>query len=80
MDIKCCDRCGRVTKEGPAFIVPSKDKNGSGSYYEGVCFGEPVILCKFCLEDFERFKYEHENFNNMYRLANDDDYVRKDEW
>lgn len=69
MYIKLCDRCGRVTQNRVAFLLPSK--NPSGSYqFNGVWFGDNgITLCNNCLEDFEKFRVEHDNFNMPAQLV-----------
>ena len=61
MYIKVCDRCGRQTNNGPAFLLPTTVKNGT---YQigGVWFGEDVVLCDDCLKDFKDFQYNHDSF------------------
>lgn len=68
MYIKLCDRCGRVTKNGPAFLLPDYE---NGHYqFNGVWFGDNgVTLCNNCLDDFENFRTEHERFNNTFTLV-----------
>ena len=70
MYIKLCDRCGRVTKNKVAFLLPSKDLSGVGAYqYNGVWFDDNgVTLCNNCLDDFEKFRTEHEVFNHDSKL------------
>ena len=51
MIITLCDRCGRTTKNDPVFT----DYNTA----------EAVTFCNNCLEDFYKFRYEHENFNKI---------------
>ena len=61
MYIQLCDRCHKKTDNGPAFLTPSF--NGDGNYQiQGVWFGDPVVLCDNCLEDFENFKHIHKYF------------------
>jgi len=72
MYIKLCDRCGRVTENRVAFLLPTK--NPPGTYqYNGVWFDDNgVTLCNNCLEDFEKFRIEHERFNNLNKLEYED--------
>ena len=68
MYIKLCDRCGRVTKNRVAFLLPNEP--GTGCYqFDGVWFGNNgITLCNNCLDDFENFRTEHERFNNTFTL------------
>lgn len=60
MKIIVCDRCGRKTKNGPAFLPQEK----TGPFLiESYRFGDPVILCNNCLIDFQSFRLNHESFN-----------------
>ena len=62
---KFCDRCGRVTKNKYAFLLPvEKDK---GSYVvDGVVFGNNgVDLCNNCLREFDNFRIEHLKYNTI---------------
>ena len=61
MYIKLCDRCGKQTNNGPAFLLPTTVKNGA---YQigGVWFGEDIVLCDDCLKEFEDFRYNHKSF------------------
>lgn len=68
MYIKLCDRCGRVTNNGPAFLLPTDKEHGTYQY-NGTWFGDKgVVLCNNCLDDFEKFRTEHEIFNRNGRL------------
>ena len=70
MYIKLCDRCGRVTENKVAFLLPNKDQSDGSYYWGGVWFGNNgVCLCNNCLDDFEKFKTEHEVFNHDGRLV-----------
>ena len=63
MYIKLCDRCGRVTKNKVAFLLPSSSSNGS-LQVGGTWFGDnAVCLCNNCLDDFKKFRIEHEQYN-----------------
>lgn len=63
MYIRLCDRCGRGTKNGLAFLLPVQPKNGQYQL-NGTWFGEEgVCLCNNCLVEFEKFRTEHERFN-----------------
>lgn len=77
MLIQCCDRCGRVTENHAAFLLPG-DKSNSTYQLNGVWWGDPVILCNNCLQDFNRFKYEYENFNKGNRLVREDKFDYKE--
>lgn len=73
MEIIVCDRCGRKTKNGPAFIPQDK----AGNYrIENYYFGKPVILCNNCLIDFEDFRLNHESFNRY--LTEEDNFEGKE--
>ena len=69
MYIKLCDRCGRVTGNRAALLLPSKIGEQGGYQYNGVWFGEGVTLCNNCLDDFEKFYTEHEVFNHDSKLV-----------
>lgn len=73
MYIKLCDRCGRVTSNKVAFLLPNQDQSNNGFYqWGGVWFGEQgVCLCNNCLDDFEKFRTEHERFNNLNKLEHE---------
>lgn len=69
MYIKLCDRCGRVTSNGPAFLLPS-DRENSTLQVNGVWFGDKTIcLCNNCLDEFEDFRTKHERFNDLNKLV-----------
>ena len=69
MYIKLCDRCGRVTKNKSAFLLPVSHEHGRYQI-NGVWFGdEDITLCNNCLDDFAKFRYEHENFNKNNTLV-----------
>ena len=73
MEIIVCDRCGRKTKNGPAFLLQEK----TGPYLVGTYrFGNPVILCNNCLIDFEDFRLNHKSFNKQ--LAIEDNFEGKE--
>lgn len=73
MYIKLCDRCGRVTENGPAFLLPSDREHGSYQV-NGTWFGDKAVcLCNNCLDDFEKFRTEHEVFNHDGRLIHERD-------
>lgn len=66
MYIQLCDRCGRKTKNGPAFLLPTDPGQGS-LQVNGVWFGrDTVTLCNNCLIDFEDFRVKHESFNKQF--------------
>ena len=68
MYIKLCDRCGRVTENRVAFLLPTDREHGSYQF-NNVWFGDKgVVLCNNCLDDFEKFRTEHEVFNHDNRL------------
>ena len=69
MYIKLCDRCGRVTKNGPAFLLPTDREHGTYQF-NGAWFGDKAIcLCNNCLDEFEDFRTEHERFNDLNKLV-----------
>lgn len=61
MYIKLCDRCGKQTSNGPAFLTPTSETQGSYRV-NNTWFGEPVCLCEECLEDFNNFRYNHKKY------------------
>ena len=73
MEIIVCDRCGRKTKNGPAFLP--REQNGL-YHVESCYFGKPVILCNNCLIDFEDFRLNHESFNKC--LTEEDNFEGKE--
>ncbi len=69
MYIKLCDRCGRVTKNGPAFLLPT-DRDHGTYQFNGTWFGDnAVVLCNNCLDDFKKFNTIHEAFNHHENLV-----------
>ena len=69
MYIKLCDRCGRVTENGPAFLLPTDKEHGTYQY-DGIWFGDKAVcLCNNCLHDFEKFRTNHEIFNQPLKLT-----------
>jgi len=65
MYIKLCDRCGRITKNGAAFLLPTTVNHGSYQV-NGTWFGgEGTCLCNNCLEEFSNFMANHEVYNNL---------------
>ena len=65
MYIKLCDRCGRVTRNKAAFLLPTSAADGSYQV-DGAWFGKPVCLCNDCLKKFKQFRENHEVFNCSY--------------
>lgn len=66
MYIKLCDRCGRVTKNGPAFLLPVNHEHGRYQL-NGVWFGdEGMVLCNNCLGVFETYL----NFDKKFNIDN----------
>jgi hypothetical protein len=61
MYIQICDRCGKETKNKPAFLTPVGPDNGSYQV-NGVWFGDPIILCDECLKDFDDFRWRHKKY------------------
>lgn len=61
MYIKLCDRCGRKTKNKPAFLIPVSKSEGSYCV-DNQWFGESVCLCNECLADFDNFRYNHKSY------------------
>ena len=62
-----CDRCGRLTNNKYAFLLP--EKNGTtGSYnLNGTWFGNcGIVLCNNCIKDFDNFRYNHNNYNTVF--------------
>ena len=79
MYIQCCDRCGRVTKNKPAFLLPG-DKDNYTYQLNGIWWGDPVVLCNNCLQDFDKFRYEHERFNRSSQLIEEDKFNDKEKF
>ena len=70
MYIKLCDRCGRVTENRVNFLLPNKNQTTGSLQFNGVWFGdEGITLCNNCLDDFEKFRTEHESFNQIKHLT-----------
>lgn len=65
MWIKICDRCGRKTKNNAAFLSPVSKEEGSLNV-DNTWFGKPIVLCNNCLEDFDKFRYNHHRFNTVF--------------
>ena len=64
MYIKLCDRCGRVTKNKIAFLLPEEDQTTGSYQFNGTWFCDRgITLCNNCLEEFEKFRTEHNHFN-----------------
>lgn len=66
MQITLCDRCGKVTKNSYAFLLPIKNQASASYSYSinGTKFNEDtVILCNDCLKDFEDFRIHHLSYN-----------------
>ena len=61
MYVKLCDRCGKLTKNKPAFLVPVSKEKGTYSI-DNQWFGEPVCLCDECMEEFISFRYDHKKY------------------
>lgn len=74
MQITLCDRCGRVTKNLYAFLLPIKNQASADYSYsiDGIKFeDDTVILCNDCLKDFEDFRTHHLSYNkNLDREGN----------
>lgn len=67
MYVQLCDRCGRKTKNGPAFLLPEKSSLTGSYQINGTWFDSKTIcLCNNCLEDFETFRTVHERFNTFF--------------
>lgn len=67
MQITLCDRCGKVTKNSYAFLLPIKNQASANYSYslDGIKFeDDTVILCNDCLKDFNEFRHEHPRFND----------------
>ena len=63
MYIKLCDRCGRVTQNGMAFLLPVNAKDGTYQI-NGTWFGNKgMILCNNCSGVFETYLNFDEKFN-----------------
>lgn len=72
-----CDRCGRLTGNDAAFLLPADNPNDHNCYVKSTWFGHyTVTLCDYCLDDFERFRVEHDNFNT--KLESDIDWEKVD--
>lgn len=71
MLIKFCDRCGKVTKNRIAFLLPVP--SGAGNYQcDGVWFGsEGMVLCNDCLKEFESFKIASHQYNQYENLIHE---------
>lgn len=66
MQITLCDRCGKVTKNSCAFLLPIKNQASASYSYSvnGTKFdGDAIILCNDCLKDFEYFRTSHISYN-----------------
>ena len=61
MYIKLCDRCGKPTKNKPAFLVPVSKEKGTLNI-GGEWFGEEVCLCDECLQAFDEFRWKHKRY------------------
>ena len=68
--IKLCDRCGRQTKSGPTFLVPTTEEKGT-LMSGGVWFGEEVCLCDECFQDFCDFRWKHKKFKIKFEEVNE---------
>lgn len=67
-----CDRCGRLTGNDAAFLLPAS-KNIERNYnVNGTWFGDnAIVLCDYCMDDFQRFRTEHDHFNTKLESDND---------
>lgn len=67
-----CDRCGRLTGNGAAFLLPASKAIDRSYNVNGTWFGDDtIILCDYCMDDFERFRVEHGHFNTELESDND---------
>ena len=73
-----CDRCGRLTRNGAAFLLPASKAIDHNYNVNGTWFGDnAIVLCDWCIDDFEKFKYEHDHFNLF--LESDSDWAKQKE-
>lgn len=75
MYIKICDICGRRTKNGPAFLVPTDRQHGSYQV-DGAWFGEPIVLCNNCLMDFDEFRCTSSGHNHFMEAEESIEYLQ----
>ena len=68
--IKLCDRCGRQTKNKPAFLEPVSADKGTLNI-GGEWFGEEVCLCDECFQDFCDFRWKHKKFKITFEEINE---------
>lgn len=61
MYIKICDRCGKQTKNKPAFLTSVPKEKGSLNI-EGEWFGDTTTLCDECLKEFNDFRWKHKRY------------------
>ena len=51
-----CDRCGRLTRNGAAFLLPASKAIDHNYNVNGTWFGDnAIVLCDWCIDDFEKF-------------------------
>ena len=65
MYIKFCDRCGRKTNNGLAFLIPTTREKGTYSV-DNTWFGEGICLCNNCLNEFDKWRVNHDRFNKNF--------------
>lgn len=64
MWVQFCDRCGKRTNNRAAFLLPITDENDYEYSCNGTKFGSnTVTLCDECLDEFKKFRYNHEKYN-----------------
>lgn len=70
MYIKLCDRCGKQTTNGAAFLAPVPEDKGSYCI-DNKWFGEPVCLCDECINDFNDFRFSHKYYKINFEEVNE---------
>ena len=62
-----CDRCGRLTKNKYAFLLPETNEVMGSYTLNGTWFGSNgIVLCNNCIKDFDNFRYNHEHYNTVF--------------
>lgn len=65
MYVKFCDRCGRKTNNGLAFLIPTTEQKGHYRV-DNTWFGEEICLCNNCLNEFDKWRVDHDRFNKNF--------------